>query len=282
MLAALEHVMLAERPDWVLVYGDTNSTLAGALAAVKLGIPVTHVEAGLRSFNRQMPEEHNRVVTDHVADLLLAPTETAMSHLSREGLSDRSVLVGDVMVDVLRQSAPLASRAGWAQHAPGSYALLTVHRAANTDDPARLGHIMSAVERLGMPVIFPAHPRTRKAMERFGTAPGPAILVSEPAPYLSMLALQRDARVILTDSGGVQKEAFLLGVPCVTLRAETEWIETLQGGWNALADSDEATIVAAALRPRPAQPPGQPFGDGHAAERVVSNLERWQQGGSAA
>ncbi|HWE63289.1 MAG TPA: UDP-N-acetylglucosamine 2-epimerase (non-hydrolyzing) [Chloroflexota bacterium] len=285
MLVALERVLLAERPHWVLVYGDTNSTLAGALAAAKLGARLAHVEAGLRSFNRSMPEEHNRVVTDHLADLLLCPTETAMQHLRREGLHERAHLVGDVMVDILHLSAPHARWEDWlAQQAgatrrgpeirPGAYALLTVHRAGNTDDPARLSRILEAVGRLELPVLFPAHPRAVKAVEAAGLPLPPNLWRCEPAPYFAMLGLQRDARVILTDSGGMQKEAYVLGVPCVTLRAETEWPETLQGGWNMLVDADPALIAEAAARPWPATDRGTPFGDGQAAEAVVATLER--------
>jgi UDP-GlcNAc3NAcA epimerase len=283
MLVALERAMRDRQPDWVLVYGDTNSTLAGALAAAKLGLRLAHVEAGLRSFNRAMPEEHNRVVTDHVADLLLCPTETAMAHLRREGLQERAVLVGDVMVDILSLSLPHAEWQPWlagqggdgrqpATPRPGAYALLTVHRAGNTDDPARLGRILQAVGDLDLPVVFPAHPRTAKALRAAHLVLPPNVWLSEPAPYLVMLGLQRDAAVILTDSGGVQKEAYLLGVPCVTLRAETEWPETLHGDWNTLVDADPAAIVAAASRSRPSAARGMPFGDGHAAEAVVAAL----------
>lgn len=285
MLVALERAILDEQPDWVLVYGDTNSTLAGALAAAKLSVPLAHVEAGLRSFNRAMPEEHNRVVTDHVADLLLCPTATAMGHLEREGLRERARLVGDVMVDILRLSLPHAEAESWlAEQAAGAggwlgtdivaggYALLTVHRAGNTDEPARLARIVGAVGRLDLPVIFPAHPRVRKAMGEASIRVPANVRVCEPAPYLAMLALQRDAQVILTDSGGVQKEAFVLGVPCVTLRAETEWPETLLDGWNVLVDAEPGAIVAAARRARPDSARAEPFGDGHAAEAVVAEL----------
>lgn len=292
MLVALERAMVAEAPEWVLVYGDTNSTLAGALAAAKLGVPLAHVEAGLRSFNRAMPEEHNRVVTDHVADLLLCPTTTAMEHLQREDLGARAHLVGDVMVDVLHLSLPLADWQPWLgvqvaqaarRHAeavrPGEYALLTVHRAGNTDDPQRLRRILEAVSCLDMPVVFPAHPRAMKAMGAAGLPVPDTVWLCEPAPYLAMLGLQRDARVVLTDSGGVQKEAYVLGVPCVTLRAETEWPETLDGGWNVLADAEPQAIVTAARRSRPATARRAPFGDGHAAEAIVSALERCLGGG---
>lgn len=288
MLVPLEEVMQRERPDWVLVYGDTNSTLAGALAAAKLHLPLAHVEAGLRSFNRAMPEEHNRVVTDHLGDLLLAPTRTAMAHLATEGLARRAVLVGDVMVDILLLSLPHAQWQPWLVEQGvgvdgiptsdvGSYALLTVHRAANTDDPERLRRIVDAMGRLALRVVFPAHPRVRKMLERHAIGVPDNVLLCEPAPYFAMLGLQRDARVVLTDSGGVQKEAYLLGVPCVTLRAETEWPETLQGGWNRLVDGDPAAIVAAVEGGAPVEARGTPFGDGHAAGAVVDALEASQE-----
>jgi UDP-N-acetylglucosamine 2-epimerase len=283
MLIGLERAMLAERPDWVLVYGDTNSTLAGALAAAKLGIKLAHVEAGLRSFNRALPEEHNRVVTDHLADVLLCPTDTAMGHLRHEGLGERACLIGDVMVDILNQSLPYAEwrtwlagqvTDGWPVSAldPGRYALLTVHRPGNTDDLTRLGRILCAVEEIDLPVLFPAHPRTLKALRAANLRTPANMWLCQPAPYLAMLGLERDARVILTDSGGVQKEAYILGVPCVTLRAETEWPETLHDGWNVLVDTDPAQIVAAVQRSRPIGDRGTPFGDGHAAEAVVRVL----------
>jgi UDP-N-acetylglucosamine 2-epimerase len=284
MLVALERAILEERPDWVLVYGDTNSTLAGALAAAKVGAPVAHVEAGLRSFNRRMPEEHNRVVTDHLADLLLCPTQTAMAHLAHEGLAARAQLVGDVMVDILRLSLPHAEGYGWLGDQPGmgasqdlpsagEFALLTVHRAGNTDDPERLARILEGIGQLPWPVIFPTHPRVRLAMERWGLRPAANVLLCAPAPYFTMLGLQRDAAMVLTDSGGVQKEAYLLGTPCVTLRAETEWPETLHGGWNVLVDDNPQAILSAARRERPRAPRAEPFGDGHAAEAVVAALE---------
>lgn len=290
MLVALEAAVLDERPDWVVVYGDTNSTLAAALAAAKLHVPIAHVESGLRSHNRAMPEEHNRVVTDHLSDLLLCPTRTAMRHLEREGLAARSRLVGDVMVDILRLSLPHAEWRFWldrqdldpsrrAALRAGAFALLTIHRAGNTDDPGRLERLIAGAGRLDLPVLFPAHPRVRGALDRHGLALPGHVLLAEPAPYFAMLGLQRDARVVLTDSGGVQKEAYLLGVPCVTLRAETEWPETLDGGWNVLAGDDPRAIAALAARPVPIAPRGEPFGDGHAAEAVVAALEagagRW-------
>lgn len=282
MLVALERAMIETRPDWVLVYGDTNSTLAAALAAAKLCLPVAHVEAGLRSHDRTMPEEQNRIVADHLSTLLLCPTRTAIGHLEREGLAGRARLVGDVMVDILRLSLPHAAWRAWLAEAlgpnqergiaPGQYALLTIHRAANTDDPERLAELLRGVAALDLPVVFPTHPRVRKAIEA-AHLPIPAnVLPCGPAPYFAMLGLQRDARLVLTDSGGVQKEAYVLGVPCVTLRAETEWPETLVDGWNVLADRAE-TIAAAAIRLRPDGAPGTPFGDGEAAARVVAALE---------
>ncbi|MEJ5239535.1 MAG: UDP-N-acetylglucosamine 2-epimerase (non-hydrolyzing) [Limisphaera sp.] len=273
MLAALEPVLLEHRPDWVLVYGDTNSTLAGALAAAKLHLPLAHVEAGLRSFNKRMPEEINRVLTDHCSDLLFCPTQTAVENLAREGITRGVHLVGDVMQEALLEAREIArtrsrilERLGLE---PRSYLLVTVHRAENTDDPARLRGIWEALTDLARarPVVFPVHPRTRKALAGLGlsvdtleeTAPVPtdgALRVLRPLPgldlrllpplgYLDMLRLEESAQVILTDSGGVQKEAWWLGVPCVTLRDETEWVETVTSGANLLAGTDAHRITNA-------------------------------------
>ena len=279
MLIGIEEVLLAERPDWVLVYGDTNSTLAGALAAVKLGIPVAHVEAGLRSFNRAMPEEHNRILTDHCADLLFCPTQTAVDLLRGEGVTRGVHLVGDVMVDaalqfaeVARQRSTILAELGLT---PKSYALATLHRPYNTDDPERLREVLAALESLRMPVVCPVHPRTRQRLAAMGN-PQFAIRNSQfvdPVGYLDMLALEQSAALILTDSGGVQKEAYFFAVPCVTLRPETEWVETVATGWNRLVWGDAAVVVAAARRPWPVDPPPPVFGDGHAAERIVRLLE---------
>jgi UDP-GlcNAc3NAcA epimerase len=278
MLERLEDVLLQEKPDRVLVYGDTNSTLAGALAAVKLHIPLAHVEAGLRSYDRRMPEEINRVLTDHCADLLFCPTVTAVENLAREGITNGVHLVGDVMYDSLLQQTPDDSDArqilrGWGLE-PGEYFLATVHRAANTDDAARLGTILQALGELSLPVVFPIHPRTRKAIAVAGLSLTPNIHLREPLGYRDMLVLERHARSILTDSGGVQKEAFFLGVPCVTLREETEWPETVECGWNVLAGAEPERIVAAARRPAPQEERPLLFGDGHAAEKIVRSLER--------
>ncbi len=292
MLAKIEEVLLAERPDWVLVYGDTNSTLAGALAATKLHIPVAHVEAGLRSFNRAMPEEINRVLTDHVSDLLLCPSETAVENLAREGITRGVTLVGDVMADALRLAAERADDSVLASSGvqPGDYALATVHRAENTDDPLRLQGILTSLTLLDMPVVFPVHPRARRAIAALGWTPPAQVRLIEPVGYLGMVALMRGARAILTDSGGVQKEAYWLGIPCVTLRDETEWVETVTHGWNTLAGADPERIVAAARQPRPATPRPPLYGDGYAAERCVEALEkgvkvaggRWQVEGGIA
>jgi UDP-N-acetylglucosamine 2-epimerase len=280
MLAKIEEVLLAEHPDWVLVYGDTNSTLAGALAAAKLRIPVAHVEAGLRSFNRAMPEEINRVLTDHLSDLLLCPSQTAIDNLAREGITRSVILVGDVMADALRLAAERADTPVLESFGvqPGDYALATVHRAENTDDPLRLQGILIGLTLLDMPVIFPAHPRARRAIAALEWTPPAHVRLVEPVGYLGMVALMRGARVILTDSGGVQKEAYWLGVPCVTLRDETEWVETVAHGWNTLVGADPERIVAAARRPYPTTPHPPLYGDGHAAERCVAALEKGGEG----
>jgi UDP-GlcNAc3NAcA epimerase len=286
MLIGIEEVLLAERPDWVLVYGDTNSTLAGALAAVKLGIPVAHVEAGLRSFNRAMPEEHNRILTDHCADLLFCPTQTAVDLLRSEGVTAGVHLVGDVMYDAALQFAEVARQRSTIlaelDLTPKSYALATLHRPYNTDDPDRLREVLAALDALEMPVILPLHPRTRArlaGMDRLQTAQGKLqttdcnLQFVNPVGYLDMLALEQSAALILTDSGGVQKEAYFFAVPCVTLRPETEWVETVATGWNRLAWGDAAVVVAAARGPWPVDPPPPVFGNGHAAEQIVRLLE---------
>jgi UDP-N-acetylglucosamine 2-epimerase len=255
MLARVEEVLLKEKPDWVLVYGDTNSTLAGALAASKLHIPVAHVEAGLRSFNRRMPEEVNRVLTDHMSDLLFCPTETSVKNLEREGITGGVHLVGDVMYDSLLYYLPTAERRSTILKDLGltsPYALCTVHRAENTDNPKRLRGILSALNQIaagGLPVVLPLHPRTRERLNGdVAFSPHPDLRIVEPVGYGDMLVLTKGAQVVLTDSGGLQKEAYLLGVRCITLREETEWIETLDGDWNTLAGSDPARIAAAVKR----------------------------------
>ncbi|GAA2355046.1 UDP-N-acetyl glucosamine 2-epimerase [Catellatospora methionotrophica] len=293
-LAALDPVLAAESPDWVLVYGDTNSTLAGALSAVKQHLPVAHLEAGLRSFNRRMPEEHNRVLTDHAADLLLAPTEEAMRHLAAEGLAGKSVLAGDVMVDVcLRmRDAVRAGQHPQPQLPPGidptqPYLLATLHRAENTDDPRLLAELIASLAALPLPVALLAHPRlVAKAGEQGLKLAQGSVHVGRPLGYAAMVAAVIGSVGVVTDSGGLQKEAYLLDRPCTTLRTETEWIETLEGDWNRLVARPSALSaqewIDTATRPAPAAPRGLPYGDGRAAERVVQFLAGGLPGSSLA
>lgn len=279
MLAAMDAVLDEHRPDWVLVYGDTNSTIAGALSAVKLHLPLAHLEAGLRSFNRRMPEEHNRVLTDHAADLCLAPTAVAMEHLANEGLEDRSVLVGDVMTDVCLSVAEAVAN----DHTPlpggvtaGEFALSTIHRAENTDDPGRLAEVISGLAALPMPVVLTAHPRLVERCNRFGIdLTQGAIRTIEPLDYPTMVRTAQAARAVVTDSGGLQKEAFLLRTPCTTIRSETEWTETIELGWNVLAP-DVSQLPALVDRPTPAPTEAAPYGNGRAAEQVVEAVENWE------
>lgn len=278
MLQALEPLLESERPDWVLVYGDTNSTLAGALAAAKLHIPVAHVEAGLRSFNRQMPEEQNRIITDHLSDLLFTPTDIATKRLGEEGIPAESILqAGDVMYDAALFHADRAVDCDGilACHDlnPGQYVLATVHRAENTDDPGRLRSIFFALEQVAetMPVILPLHPRTRAALQRDGISPKTIRLI-EPLGYMDMVALQSHAAVIATDSGGVQKEAYFHCVPCVTLRDETEWTELIEAGWNSLAGADSHQIKDALLSAKTPEFRPEPYGCGDAALRIAKRM----------
>jgi UDP-N-acetylglucosamine 2-epimerase (non-hydrolysing)/UDP-GlcNAc3NAcA epimerase len=279
MLAALGDVLREQRPDAVLVYGDTNSTLAGALAAAQLRVAVAHVEAGMRSFDRAMPEELNRVLTDHVSDLLLAPSDTAAANLAREGVAGDVEVVGDVMVDVASLLAPRARADDGPLEAAGvpagEYLLVTAHRAGNVDDPARLALLVDLLLSLDDPVVLPLHPRTRARLQTaglLGRLSSGAILLP-PLGYLAFTSLLTRARAVLTDSGGVQKEAYLAGVPCVTLRDTTEWVETVQSGWNVLVDLDAAAARAALRRPVPVARP-ELYGDGHAAQRVVAAMGR--------
>jgi len=274
MLEALEEVVRAERPRMVVVLGDTNSTLAGALAAAKLGVPVAHVEAGLRSHDPAMPEEINRRLTDHVSSLLFCPTATAARNLRAEGIRRGVLRTGDVMADALRSFRPRARRARLPLDGlgPGTYYLATVHRQENVDDPERLAALFEALARLPHPAVVPLHPRTRHRLAAARLRPSGAVRLVPPQSYLSMLRLEQEARAVLTDSGGVQKEAYLLGTPCITLRETTEWVETLAGGANRLAGMDPAVIaraVAAIERRRPRWDPRRTFGDGRAAERIA-------------
>ena len=278
MLQGIEGVLLTERPNWVLIYGDTNSTLSGALGAAKLQIPVAHVEAGLRSFNRRMPEEINRVIADHLSELMLCPSSTAVNNLAAEGITRNVHLVGDVMLDALncskqraqRMSPAILDRLGLKQR---QYLLVTVHRSENTDDLERLSGILRALNALDETVIFPVHPRTRKAIEAGAYKLQPHVRLIDPLGYFEMASLTGSARLILTDSGGLQKEAYWLGVPCITLREETEWVETVEAGWNTLVGSDNERIVQAvcAFAPPISRPPL--YGDGFVAARCVDLLE---------
>jgi UDP-N-acetylglucosamine 2-epimerase len=280
MMIALEPVVEAARPDLVLVYGDTNSTLAGALVAAKLQIPVGHVEAGLRSFNRRMPEEVNRIATDHVSTWLFAPSEVARRQLEAEGLFQGVHVVGDIMADALRlhgeraaQRANIAARFGLGSR---GYYLATLHRAENTDAPEALRNVFRAFDALDRPVVLPLHPRTVRRMESFGIRAGDNVNLLPPVGYLDMLCLLREATCVLTDSGGVQKEAYYLATPCVTLRAETEWVETVEAGWNVLAGTDPDRIVQTVRRLRVDGPAQRPvlYGDGRTAERIVRILSQ--------
>jgi UDP-N-acetylglucosamine 2-epimerase len=272
ILAALAPVLDELRPGLALVYGDTNSTLAGALAAAQADIPVGHVEAGMRSFDRSMPEELNRVLTDHASDLLLCSTQTAMDNLDRERVRGQAHLVGDVMADVSLAFREIAAERsailGELGLEPGTYFAVTAHRAGNVDDPARLERLVALLEALPQPVVFPVHPRTRARLEAAGLLDRlDGVTLVPPLGYLDFLELARHARAILTDSGGVQKEAYLLGVPCVTLRDTTEWVETVDAGWNVLVDLDREAALAALERTPPPERP-ELYGGGRAAERV--------------
>lgn len=280
MLAALEPLLAQVRPEAALVYGDTNSTLAGALSAAQAGIPVVHVEAGMRSFDRTMPEELNRVLTDHLGELLLCSSDTAAENLRAESVAGAVEVVGDVMVDVALRWQPAARERAEVAAAyglqSGSYLLLTAHRAGNVDDPERLRALVELIRALPAPVLFPVHPRTRLRLHDAGLlaalrATG-GLTLTEPLGYVEFSALVCHARAVLTDSGGVQKEAYLAGVPCVTLRANTEWVETVQAGWNTLVDLDARSALAALEREPPAARP-ELYGDGHAAERCVEAIE---------
>jgi UDP-N-acetylglucosamine 2-epimerase len=284
MLMGIENILAVEQPDCVLVYGDTTSTLAGALAACKTGSPLAHVEAGLRSFNRRMPEEHNRVLTDHCADMLFCPTETAVKNLANEGIVTGVEQVGDTMYDAVVQFSAVANQRSTILQdlglAPRQYFLATVHRAYNADEPDNLAGILAGLSSLDYPVVFPVHPRTQKMIgclegsDRSDLARSGLMLV-DPLGYLDMLVLEEHARAILTDSGGMQKEAYFLRVPCLTLRPETEWLETLRGGWNQLVGADADRIVEAARSIKtPDSRPDGVFGQGDAAERICRSLER--------
>jgi UDP-GlcNAc3NAcA epimerase len=280
MLEGVENVLLQEKPDWLLIYGDTNSTLAGALAAAKLHIPVAHVEAGLRSFNMRMPEEVNRILADRVSSLLFCPTDTAVNNLKAEGINRGVHNVGDVMYDVAlfyrdraQQNSAVLQTLGLM---PGAFALATCHRAENTDDPQRLSSILSALADIAtqLPVVLPLHPRTRKLIGDYGfSSLLDKLTITEPLPFLDMVALEQASRLILTDSGGVQKEAFFYSIPCITMRDETEWVETVDLGWNQLVGASTSSIVSAAsgiLKKSPKSISAKPYGTGRAASNILA------------
>ena len=276
MVKGIEDILLTVNPDIVLVYGDTNSTLAGALAAAKLRIPLAHIEAGLRSYNKDMPEEINRVLTDHCSDLLFCPTETAVFNLKKENIYQGVYLVGDVMYDALLYNIDLAQKSHILEQLylePKTYILATLHRPSNTDNPDALKRIITGLSQIDNTVVFPLHPRTRKALETFCISPGGNTLATEPVGYLDFLKLESQAAAIVTDSGGIQKEAYLLRIPCITVREETEWVKTVEDGWNILVGTDTDLIVKAVQEFRPDKEQRQLFGDGTASRKIVQILE---------
>jgi UDP-GlcNAc3NAcA epimerase len=280
MLMRLETVLDAQKPDWVLVYGDTNSTLAGALAASKLRFKLAHVEAGMRSHDRAMPEEVNRVLTDHVSDLLFCATQTAVENLRHEGITQGVHFVGDVMYDALLRFAPIAMRQSdlWRDMAlqPKNYVLLTLHRAESVDSTARLRALLAAIRRVDFPVLFPIHPRTRQRLAELGALDelGSRVRILPPLGYLDTIALAQHARAVLTDSGGLQREAFFLGVPSIILRRQTEWPELLDAGASRLAGPEFENIWPPGPGPEAGEWPRSLFGDGHASRRIAICLER--------
>jgi UDP-N-acetylglucosamine 2-epimerase len=283
MLVGIEKVLEETKPDAVIIYGDTNSTVAGALAAAKMHIPIAHIEAGLRSFDRRMPEEVNRVVTDHLSTWLFAPSRVSVRQLAFEGIINGVHEVGDIMADSVRIFAPLAQQQSQILSRltlkPGAYFLATIHRAANTDDPVRLGGILKGLINAPHRVVLPLHPRTLAAIRNINlefllTAKDGQIIVIEPLGYLDMLQLQQHAAAILTDSGGIQKEAYYLGVPCITMREQTEWLETVESGWNCLTGAvpDQIANAIKALEKVKSNSRPSLYGDGHASERIVQLL----------
>lgn len=277
MMKALEKVMLHEKPGLVIVFGDTNTTIAGAMTAAKLNIPIVHVEAGLRSYNREMPEEINRIVTDHVSDYLFAPTETASKILEGEGLSLRTHLTGDIMVDTIRNNLPVAINKSRALVETGisgkEYSLLTLHRNYNVDNPAVLINILSQLEKLGETIVFPVHPRTRKMLGEIKFS-GTNIILTEPFGYIDFIAMQHFSTRIITDSGGIQKEAYILKRPCITLRTETEWMETVDANWNLLIDPTDKKICEKIVSFSPPEQQINVFGDNVSARMaaIIDNI----------
>jgi UDP-GlcNAc3NAcA epimerase len=276
MLMKIEEILLDEKPDAVMVYGDTNSTLAGALSASKLLIPVIHIEAGLRSFNMAMPEEQNRILTDHISKLLFCPTETAVGNLKNEGISKGVYDVGDVMLDATMQFKEKASKSSKILEKLGiegmDYILATIHRAENTNSPTKLKNIIESLGKSGLYIILPLHPRTRKYIKMYGIKIPGNINMIEPVGYLDMIQLEANSQKVVTDSGGVQKEAFFLKKPCITLREETEWVETVENGWNILVGSHEKSIIDALLNFKPSKKQMSVFGDGNASVHISDIL----------
>ncbi len=280
IMMKLEPLLVSEKPDFVIVYGDTNSTIAAALTAAKLNLPLVHIEAGLRSHDRTMPEEVNRILTDHASNFLLAPTELAVSNLAKEGITKHVYNVGDVRLDVLDAFVPKAKERqgalfrGLDLRADQPFALATIHRAANTDDPGKLKSIVNAFAELGLPVVLPVHPRLKKMLERFELTLPPAVRAIEPVGFLDLLALLEGSAVVVTDSGGLQKEAYMLRRQCVTVRDTTEWVETVTSGWNRLVEPESLKrAVAEALEPPPAAHPDH-YGTPGVSDRIVQLLER--------
>lgn len=278
MLIEIEKILIEEKPDVVLVYGDTNSTLAGGLASVKLHIPTGHVEGGLRSFDRSMPEEINRILTDHSSDFLFVPTETAVNNLKKEGISKGVYLVGDVMCDILKRNIRRAEKSKIMKKLninPKEYFLTTIHRPSNTNNAKNLSNILEGLSKIEERVVFPIHPRTLNFIKKHNLEKkiGNNILITKPVSYLDFIWLEKNAKKILTDSGGIQKEAYLLKVPCITLRENTEWIETTEDGWNVLVGSDKEKILDAAINFQPKSKQRNLFGNGNASKKIVKILE---------
>ncbi|WP_027626898.1 non-hydrolyzing UDP-N-acetylglucosamine 2-epimerase [Clostridium lundense] len=277
MLIELEKIYLEEKPDMVLVYGDTNSTLAGALAASKLLIPVAHVEAGLRSFNMKMPEEQNRILTDHISKVLFPPTETAVVNLKNEGIEKSVYNVGDVMFDAVLDFKELAKKKSniinELKLIENEYILTTIHRAENTNDINRLKNIIEALNESNKTIVLPLHPRTKKYIDSYGLSFNNNIKIIEPIGYLDMISLEMHSQKIVTDSGGVQKEAFFMKKPCITMRDETEWVETVQNGWNVIVGTDKEKILNSIVNFVPDKPQNSIFGDGKAGEKILNIIQ---------
>jgi UDP-N-acetylglucosamine 2-epimerase len=279
MLTGIDGYLESEQPDWVIIYGDTNSTLAGALCSAKRGLKTAHVEAGLRSFNRAMPEEINRILSDRISDLLFCPTQAAVDHLQKEGITDGVFQVGDVMADSLKYFLLAAEERSEIWEKLGlktkQYGLVTIHRSGNVDDQQNLSEILEGLGDIEFPLLFPVHPRTSKMITEFGLKMPKNIRTIDPVGYLDMLMLEKNAECILTDSGGIQKEAYLLGVRCITLREETEWVETIEAGWNCLAGANRNKISSYFRDFHPSEGRPEIYGNGHAADKIIDVLKSY-------